>query len=329
MLEITNKAYSLSEFIASKQAGSMDWKAEIEAAQSRIVPHVRRTPVLRTTGMVMESPVEFKLEHLQHTGSFKARGAFNTLLSGPVPEAGLVAASGGNHGAAVACAAARLGHRATIFVPELAGPAKIALIERTGADLKVVPGVYADALDRARDHEATTGAMQIHAYDAPATVIGQGTCMAEWEDQGLTADTVLVAVGGGGLVAGALAWLRGRRKVVAVEPENACALHAALAAGTPVDVEVSGVAANALGARRIGDICLGLAREHRVSSTLVSDDAITTAQIALWQEMRQLVEPAGAAALAALISGAYRPGPGERVAVLICGGNIAPDPIQG
>jgi len=238
-----------------------------------------------------------------------------------------VAASGGNHGAAVAHAARRLGHRAAIFVPEMAGPAKIALIEALGADLEVVPGAYANALERARDHEAATGAMQIHAYDAPATVAGQGTVMAEWEAQGLDADTVLIAVGGGGLIAGALAWLGDRRKVVAVEPANAPALHAALARGAPVDVEVSGVAANALGARRVGDICFGLAQDHLGDSVLVTDAAIGQAQATLWRNLRQLVEPAGAAALAALMSGAYVPAPDERVAVLVCGGNIAPDPL--
>ena len=306
----------------------MDWKAEIETAWARVKPHVRRTPVVEADGFALGFPVALKLEQMQHTGSFKARGAFNTLLSMEVPEAGLVAASGGNHGAAVAYAGARLGYRARIYVPEMAGPAKIGLIERLGADLKVVPGAYANALEAAREYEAETRAMQIHAYDAPATVAGQGTCMAEWEDQGLEADTVLMAVGGGGLIGGAVAWLQGRRKVVAVEPETSCALHAALQAGGPVDVEVSGVAANALGARRIGDICYGLAEAQGIESVLVGDDAITQAQVALWQEMRQLVEPAGATALAALMSGAYVPEPGERVAVLVCGGNIAPDPLS-
>lgn len=302
-------------------------KEQIAAAAERIAGHIQRTPVIETQGFGLGFPIEMKLEQVQHTGSFKVRGAFNTLLSMPVPDAGLVAASGGNHGAAVAFAAERLGHRAAIFVPDMAGPAKIALIERAGADLHVVPGEYANAFQAAQAYEAETGAMQIHAYDAPATVAGQGTCMAEWEDQGLAADTVLIAVGGGGLIAGALAWLRGARKVVAVEPETSCALNAALAAGAPVDVEVSGIAANALGARRIGDICFDLAQRFEAQSVLVSDAAIAAAQRALWQERRQLVEPAGATALAALMSGAYRPAPGERVAVLVCGGNIAPDPL--
>ena len=302
-------------------------RQDIEAAAARIAGHVVRTPVMEVSGFDLPFAVEMKLEQVQHTGSFKARGAFNTMLGGDVPDAGLVAASGGNHGAAVAHAARALGHRAAIFVPEMAGPAKIALIERTGADLHVVAGEYANALQAAQAYEAETGAAQIHAYDAPATVAGQGTCLREWEDQGLTADTVLIAVGGGGLIAGALAWLRGARKVVAVEPETSCALNAALKAGSPVDVEVSGIAANALGARRIGQICFDLSRQFEAPSVLVSDDAIATAQRALWQERRQLVEPAGATALAALMSGAYVPEPGERVAVLVCGGNIAPDPL--
>lgn len=303
----------------------MAWQGRISEAGARIAAHVRRTPVMQVElGGV---PIALKLEQMQHTGSFKARGAFNTLLQAAVPEAGIVAASGGNHGAAVAYAAARLGHRARIYVPEIAGPSKIALIRAQGADLQVVPGAYAEAAARAAEWRVATGAMEVHPYDAEATVAGQGTVMAEWEDQGLDADTVLIAVGGGGLIAGALGWLGARRRVVAVEPETSCALHAALAAGAPVDVEVSGVAANALGARRIGEICLGLAQAQGVQSVLVRDAAILEAQALLWREVRQLVEPAGATALAALLSGAYRPAPGERVAVLICGGNIAPDPL--
>jgi threonine dehydratase len=265
---------------------------------------------------------------MQATGSFKARGAFNTLMQADVPEAGVVAASGGNHGAAVAHAARTLGHRARIYVPRIAGPAKIALIRAQGADLHVVPGAYAEAAEHAAEWRAATGAIEVHPYDAPATVAGQGTLLAEWEAQGLDADTVLIAVGGGGLFAGALGWLGGRRKVVAVEPETCAALHAARAAGQPVDVEVSGIAANALGARRIGGICLDLAQRHAVETVLVPDAAIRAAQVALWQELRQLVEPAGAAALAAILSGAYVPQTGERVAVLICGGNVAPDPLD-
>ncbi|WP_299642828.1 threonine/serine dehydratase [uncultured Ruegeria sp.] len=303
----------------------MNWKNEISAAQDRIDGHTQVTPVIESR--IPGYPIELKLEHMQHTGSFKARGAFNTLLSLDVPDAGVVAASGGNHGAAAAFAAQVLGYPAKIFVPELAGPSKIALVRQTGADLSVVSGEYANALTQAQAHEAETGAMQIHAYDAPATVAGQGTCFAEWDAQGLQADTVLVAVGGGGLIAGALAWFDGARKVVAVEPDTSCALNAALQAGEPVDVSVSGIAANALGARRIGQICFDLAQG--MTSVLVSDDAIAAAQKMLWQTHRILVEPAGATALAALTSGVYRPEPGERVAVLVCGANISPDPLAG
>ncbi len=305
----------------------MDWKTEIAAAHRRIATHVVRTPLVTLDFGLDCGPVEVKLEQMQHTGSFKARGAFNTLLGQEVPDGGVVAASGGNHGAAVAFAARALGHPAHIFVPEMAGPSKIALIRGTGAQLTVVPGDYSGALSAAQECERQTGAMQIHAYDAPATVAGQGTMMAEWEDQGLQADTVLIAVGGGGLIGGALGWLGGARKIVAVEPELAPTLNAALTAGAPTEVSVSGIAANALGARQIGEICFGLAQKQAIQSMLVTDDAIAQAQTVLWRTARQLVEPAGATALAALLSGAYRPEPGEKVAVLLCGANIAPDPL--
>ncbi len=308
--------------------GHLNWKAEIEAAASRIAPYVQRTPIMQTHGFGLDNPVEMKLEQMQHTGSFKPRGAFNTLLTQNVPEAGLVAASGGNHGAAVAYAARTLGHRARIYVPELAGPSKIALIKRLGADLVVVEGAYANAFAEAQAWEAKTGAMQVHAYDAPATVAGQGTCMREWEEQGLEADTILIAVGGGGLIAGALGWLEGRRKIVAVEPENTPTLARALQDGPNTEVEVSGIAANALGARVIGGICYDLARAQGVQPVLVTDAAIASAQKMLWQDRRLLVEPAGATALAALTSGAYLPEPGEKIAVLICGANVAPDPFE-
>ncbi|MCP3971437.1 MAG: threonine/serine dehydratase [Rhodobacteraceae bacterium] len=305
----------------------MDWKADIDAAALRIHDHILRTPTARVNGFGLDRAIEMKFEQTQHTGSFKVRGAFNSMLATDAPVAGYVAASGGNHGAAVAHAARALGRRAHIFVPEMAGPAKIALIRSTGAELTVVPGDYSGALRAAQGYEARTGAAQIHAYDAPLTVAGQGTCLREWEEQGLEADTVLIAVGGGGLIGGALAWLQGRRKVVAVEPETAATLHSALAAGPDTQVEASGIAANALGARRIGRICHRLATQYATNSILVPDDAIADAQRLLWCERRQLVEPAGAAALAALTWGAYRPGPGEKVAVLVCGANPEPDPF--
>ena len=303
----------------------MDWTAEINAAADRVKHHVVRTPVATINGFGLGHPIEMKFEQMQHTGSFKVRGAFNSMLSGD--DTSFVAASGGNHGAAVGFAANALGHKAQIFVPELAGASKIALVKSTGAGLTVVPGAYAEAAQAAQDYEAKTGAAQIHAYDAPMTVIGQGTMMREWEDQGLAADTVLIAVGGGGLISGAIAWLQGRRKIVAVEPENAPTLNRALINGAPLDVDVSGVAVNALGARKIGQICYDLAAAQNVLSVTVSDEAITAAQHALWRERRQLVEPAGATALSALMSGAYIPEPGEKVAVLVCGANPEPDPF--
>ena len=298
---------------------------EVSHAWTRIKPHVLRTPVLETD--VFGMPLSLKLEQMQHTGSFKARGAMNSLLSMDVPKAGLVAASGGNHGAAVAWAAARLGHRARIYVPELAGEAKINLIRSLGADLIVVPGVYANALEQALAYEKDSGATQIHAFDAPGTVAGQGTVMAEWEEQGLMADTVLIAVGGGGLIGGAMAWLEGRRKLVGVEPFNAPTLTQALEHGPQTTVEVSGLAANALGAKQAGRICYDLARITNTGCVNVEDAAIAEAQHRLWSALRLVVEPAGAAALAALLSGAYRPQKGERLAVLLCGANPAVSPF--
>ncbi len=303
----------------------MDWPARIEAAGRRIAPHIRVTPVI-SIEVPGVGPVEVKLEQMQHTGSFKVRGAFNALLSGQVPAAGVVAASGGNHGAAVAFAAARLGVRATIYVPQIAGPAKIALIRAQGAECVVVEGVYADAAARAQEHAARGGAMQIHAFDQLETVAGQGTLLREWEAQGLQADTVLIAVGGGGLIAGALGWLGGRRRVVAVEPELAPTLNRALIEGPQARVTVGGIAANALGSSQIGGICLDLAK-GAVTSILVEEATISAAQQDLWRAIRQLVEPAGAVALAALTSGRFQPQKGERVAILICGANIAPDPF--
>ena len=298
---------------------------KISAAWAQVRPYVLRTPIVQTD--VFGLPLALKLEHMQHTGSFKARGAMNSLLSMDVPKVGLVAASGGNHGAAVAWAAAQLGYKARIYVPEIAGPAKITLIKNLGADLVVVPGAYSNALEQALQYEAETNAAQIHAFDAPSTVAGQGTVMAEWEDQGLQADTVLIAVGGGGLIGGAMAWLEGRCKVIGVEPFNAPTLTKALQSGPQTTVDVSGIAANALGAKQVGRICYDLAMETGTKCVNVEDDAIAKAQLLLWENLRQLVEPAGAAALAALLCGAYVPQQGERVAVLLCGANPAVSPF--
>lgn len=303
----------------------MDWLAEIDVAAARIAGHVRVTPVV-TIDIAGIGPVEVKLEQLQHTGSFKARGAFNRLVKGPVPSVGVVAASGGNHGAAVAFAARKLGHPARVFVPEIAVPAKIALIRAHGAELEIVPGPGSGAFAAAEDYAQRTGAMQVHPFDAPDTLAGQGTLMREWEAQGLQADTVLIAVGGGGLIGGALGWLHGRRKVVAVEPELAPTLNRALAEGPEAKVTPSGVAASALGAPTIGRLGHALAVAAGVRSVLVTEAAILEAQRFLWDSLRQWVEPGGACALAALTSGAYVPEPGERVAVLVCGANTSPPP---
>jgi len=256
------------------------------------------------------------------TGSFKARGAFNSLLSAAVPDGGVAAASGGNHGAAVAYAARRLGHPATIFVPEIASPAKLAVIADQMADVVVSGERYADALALCEAHQAKTGAISVHAYDAPATIAGQGTVAAEWEADTGGIDTVLVAVGGGGLVAGIAAWFEGRVKVVGVEPEGSRALHAALEAGEAVDVPVGGIAADSLGARRTGALNLAIARRYVADVVLVPDQAIVDAMRTLWREARIVTEPGGAAAFAALLSGAYTPEPGERVGVLVCGANV-------
>ena len=307
---------------------AMEWEEAIRSAVRRTKGYLVETPTITSYNLNLPFPIQLKLEQMQHTGSFKPRGAFNTLLSEGAPKAGIVAASGGNHGAAVAFAAKTLGYNARIYVPEVAGPAKIALIEAMGADLQIVPGKYNDAMFQAQAWESKTGARQVHAYDTVATVAGQGSLVYEWQVQGLTADTIFIAVGGGGLIAGAAAWFGKNKKIVAVEPVKTCALHTALKYGEPVDVEVSGVAVNALGAKRIGQICFDLAVETEMHSVLVTDYEIIKAQQLLWSAHKQLVEPSGATALAALTSGKYIPADDEKVAVLVCGANIDPDPFS-
>ena len=230
-----------------------------------------------------------------------------------------VVAASGNHGAAVAYVAQKQ-HKITYVVQELSGKTKIDLIKRTGSDLTIVPGAYADALEAANRHQKETGAVSVHAYDSE-TIIGQGTLFCEWENQGLEADTILIAVGGGGLISGAISWFQKRKKIVAVEPKNCPTLNAALKKGKPYNVSVSGVAANALGAKLIGNICFSLSKENQIESLVISDDEIETARRLLWENHRIFVEPAGAAALAAIISGKYRPKTDEKLAVLICGAN--------
>jgi threonine dehydratase len=302
---------------------------DIAAAERRIRPHIRRTPCLDTEPGTfgLAAPVNLKLEFLQHAGSFKPRGAFNTLLSSEVPPIGVAAASGGNHGIAVAHAARDLGHAARIFVPVISSPAKVAAIRARGADLVVGGDRYVDALDACEAYIAQTGALSVHAYDAWTTMAGQGTVGLEWEEQAPGLDTILIAVGGGGLVAGLAAWFQGRVTVVGVEPEGSTALASALAAGRPVDVSVDSIAADSLGARNCGPRVLAVAARWVDHVALVTDAAIRDAQRRLWSEMRVAAEPGGATALAALVSGAYRPARDERVGVLLCGANVALDTI--
>jgi len=306
---------------------------DIRAAYVRIQPHVRRTPVIRANagdfGVPLDRPLALKLEFLQHTGTFKPRGAFNNLLSRAVPAAGVAAASGGNHGAAVAYAAQRLGHKATIFVPDVSSPVKIARIKGYGADTRVGGARYADALDACNAFIATSGALSVHAYDAAETVAGQGSVGLEWEENAPDLDTVLVAVGGGGLIAGIAAWYGRRVKVVGVEPEGSRALHASLEAGRPVDVTVESIAADSLGARNTGQLVYDIARQNVDHVALVPDDAIVAAQRLLWDRLRVAAEPGGAAALAALTSGRYNPRADEKVGVLLCGANVDLNKLAG
>ncbi|WP_285778295.1 threonine/serine dehydratase [Microtetraspora sp. NBRC 13810] len=298
-------------------------RADVERAAERIGGHARRTPVLEA-----EPGVLFKLEFLQHAGSFKARGAFNRVLAareaGEAPAGGVIAASGGNHGLAVAHVARSLGVRAEIFVPEVTGEVKVAGLRALGAEVTQTGAVYSDAYAASRARAALTGALEVHAYDHPDVVAGQGTVGAELLEQAGGVDTILVAVGGGGLIAGVTAAVADKAAVVAVEPERIPTLERALAAGRPVDVEVGGVAADALGATRVGGLAFELVRRAGVGSLLVTDDAIVAARAELWRAHRIAVEPAGAAAYAALLSGVYRPRPGERVAVVLCGANTDP-----
>lgn len=296
----------------------------IAAADQLIRPHIRHTPVM-TVSMadfgLSGGSVTLKLECLQHSGSFKARGAFANLLTRDVPAAGVVAASGGNHGAAVAYAAMKLGIKATIFVPEISAKAKTDRIRSFGADLVIGGERYADALATSEVFARESGAMEIHAFNQPQTLVGQGTLGKEIEEDLPDIDTLLVAVGGGGLIGGIAAWYRGRVKVVAVEPEAAPTLNMALSAGHPVDAPAGGVAADSLAPRQVGELMFPIAREHVTRSVLVTDDAIVAAQKALWDHVRIASEPGGAAAMAAVLSGRYMPAAGERVAVLVCGSN--------
>ncbi|WP_347554205.1 threonine/serine dehydratase [Robbsia sp. KACC 23696] len=301
-------------------------KEDIRAAAQRIAPYIRTTPVLPLEADWFDIPGDtfLKLESLQVTGSFKPRGAFNRLLRGPIPAAGVIAASGGNHGIAVAYAAQKLGARAEIYVPDLATALKRKMLADLGAEVVVAGHNYVEALAASEARSAETGALQVHAFDDASTVAGQGTIAVELEAQLPNVDTLLVSVGGGGFIGGIAAWFSDRVKIVAVEPEQCPTFNRALQARTPVDVATSGIAADSLGCRRVGNVPFSVLLSAVHNSVLVSDEQIRTAQTVLWEKLRIVSEPGGATALAALISGAYVRSPGERVAVVICGGNADP-----
>lgn len=308
-----------------------DWRPTIQEATTRIAGDVRRTPLWRLPGPALGlevAEVWLKLEQLQLSGSFKARGMFNRMRALPVPAAGVVVASGGNAGIAVATAARALGVPCEVFLPEVSTPAKRAALAALGARVSVQGAVYVEALAACLARQRETGALLMHAYDQPEVVAGAGTLAAEIEDQaGALPDRLLVSVGGGGLIAGIAAWCAGRCRVEALEPEGAPTLHAARAAGEPVDVRVGGVAADSLGAQRIGDIAWGLCQRHVAAAHLLPDEAIRAAQLRIWRELRLAVEPAAALGLAALWTGALRPAAGERVAVVLCGANFDPSTL--
>jgi threonine dehydratase len=299
-------------------------RERIAATEKLIRPHIRRTPVIETDGRDLgcgAGSLSLKLELLQHSGSFKARGAFANLLTRQVHAAGVVAASGGNHGAAVAYAAQKLGMKARIYVPKVSSPAKIDRIRSYGAELVVEGERYADALAASESWAAESGALQVHAYDQEGALLGQGTVGMELEEQAPSIDTLLVAVGGGGLIGGIAAWYEGRVKVVGVEPALAPTLTRALAAGKPVDAPAGGIAADSLAPKRVGELMFPLARKYVTEVVLVEDQEIQDAQKDLWDRLRLVAEAGGAAAYAALLSKKYGPEKNERIGVLVCGGN--------
>jgi len=298
-------------------------RRSIAEALHRISPYVRCTPTIEVPGSDFgcNGTLVFKLEQLQVTGSFKARGAFNRTLSNTVPQCGLIAASGGNHGIAVAYVAKQLGHPAEIFVHANTSPVKKAAIEALGAKVFVVGTCFDDAFEASTARQRASGALMITAFHTEETLAGQGSLACEWESQSRRMDTVLVATGGAGLIAGISAWFEKSTQVLAVEPIAAPTLHHALAAGIPTRVDVGGVAGDSMGARQVSDIAFSTARQWVQRSLLVSDKDIIEAQRRLWQDLRLIVEPGGAVALAALLSGSYQPSREERVGVLLCGAN--------
>jgi threonine dehydratase len=293
----------------------------ISEAANRIAPFIRKTPVMDVDVPGVEHPVSLKLELFQHSGSFKPRGAFNNLIGADIPKSGVAAASGGNHGAAVAYAAMTLGIPARIFVPSISSPAKVSRIAGYGATVVQQGAHYQEALDLCQTYIDQSGAMNIHAYNMEKTIIGQGTVGLEFEEQCSDLDTVLVAVGGGGLIGGVASWYQSRIKVVGVEPRTCNALHAGLAAGTPTLIKPSGLAADSLGASSAGALMFPIAQKHVAEVILIEDDHIKTAQRFLWNRAQVITEPGGAAAFAGLLSGAYKPERGERVGVIVCGAN--------
>ena len=309
-------------------AGPVLGREDVEAAADRLGRRIRRTPSVVLDSRPFGTPVALKLELLQHTGSFKARGMLNRLLIADLPAGSrVVAASGGNAGLAVAYAARELGLTAHIVVPVAAPPVKVARLRALGAAVVQEGSVYAEAFAVAEGYATRAGLALVHAYDQPEVCAGNGTLALELVEQVGPVDTVLVATGGGGLIAGIAAALADRARVIAVEPERCPTLHAALTAGAPVDVDVGGIAADSLGASRIGSVCWEIAQATGMSSVLVPDEAIARARGRLWSELRVLAEYGGAAALAALVTGAYLPEPGERVAAVVCGGNTDPSAV--
>ena len=299
-------------------------REEIRGVYGQIAAHIRRTPLLAMPGTdfgLDPFSLTLKLELLQHTGSFKARGAVTNLLLRDVPPAGVVAASGGNHGVAVAFAAKKFNVPAKIYVPTVASKTKMERIRSYGAELVVVGDRYADAYAKSQKWAEKSGAQAIHAYDQAETLLGQGSVGLELEEQAPDLDTLIVSVGGGGLIGGIAAWYVGKIRVIGVEPEKAPTLTRALEAGRPVDAEAGGIAADSLAPRRVGELMFPLAQKYVEKVFLVSDEEIRRAQQLLWREMRIAAEPGGAAAFALLASHKYRPGRDERVGVLICGGN--------
>jgi len=298
--------------------------AAVAEVESRIRPYIRRTPVAevdRSDFGLPAGPLTLKLEQLQHSGSFKARGAFANLLLREVPAAGAAAASGGNHGAAVAYAAGVLGVPARIFVPEVSPAAKVSRIRGYGADLVVEGATYSEAVAVSERWIAASGAMRVHAFNQPETVLGAGTVGLELRQQAPRVTTVLAAIGGGGLLSGIATACDGQVRVVGVEPEAAPTMTAALAAGRPVEAPAGGVAVDSLAPRQVGELTFQVVAQRVHAVVLVSDEAIRQAQRALWDKLRVVGEPGGCAALAALLSGRYAPEPGESVAVVVSGAN--------